>query len=185
MEKDLLKKILQNYPTSSVEEAKDLHSMREAYPYSQLLHVLAARTSKEHGFAEQQSELQLAAVYSADRAILKNLMGAAITNGGIVAPKGEVPNIPAAPIVESLMPLTSEQKTELPVSAANESDDLAEKVMKDVTALYNARHNFEMMFVDNPGADLKPTGAGDDHAQPLGIVLPFALHGEPDGLIGA
>ena len=70
MEKDLLKKILQNYPSTSVEEAKDLQSLRQAYPYSQLLHVLTARTSKEHGFVDQQTELQMAAVYSADRVIL-------------------------------------------------------------------------------------------------------------------
>ncbi|HEX6225716.1 MAG TPA: tetratricopeptide repeat protein [Chryseolinea sp.] len=164
MEKDLLKKILQNYPSSSVEEAKDLHSMRETYPYSQLLHVLAARTSKEHGFAEQLTELQLAAVYSADRAILKNMMSDAFGNGGMLAANDEAPNITAAPIVESLAQ-TKEKKTEIPLSSANESDDLAEKVIKDVTALYNARHNFEMMFVDNPGADLKPTGSGDDHAK--------------------
>ena len=43
---------------------------------------------------------------------------------------------------------------ELP-TPASESDDLAETVIKDLTALNKARHNFEMMFVDNPGADLK------------------------------
>ena len=164
MEKDLLKKILQNYPSSSVSEAKDLHSLREAYPYSQLLHVLAARSSKEHGFVDQQTELQLAAVYSADRAILKSMMGAVtegppVSNGGTVAPPSASPNNPVSPIVDNVSPLKKEKKSsspELP-APASESDDLAEKVIKDVTALYNARHNFEMMFVDNPGADLKST----------------------------
>jgi len=162
VEKDLLKKILQNYPSSSVSEAKDLHSLRQTYPYSQLLHVLAARTSKEHGFVDQQTELQLAAVYSADRAILKNMMGtvteaASASNGGTLAPPGDAPNIPGSPIVDTVSPLTVEKKSISPESPtpASESDDLAEKVIKDVTALYNARHNFEMMFVDNPGADLK------------------------------
>jgi hypothetical protein len=170
VEKDLLKKILQNYPSTSVEEAKDLHSLRETYPYSQLLHVLAARTSKEHGFAEEQMELQLAAVYSADRAILKNMMGAIIkqptTNGGTLTPGSDTPNIPVSPIVDSLNSLKKEKKTvspELPTDAANETDDLAAKVIKDVTELYNTRHNFEMMFVDNPGADLKSAGSGDEH----------------------
>ncbi len=166
MEKELLKKILQNYPSSSVSEAKDLHSLRQAYPYSQLLHVLAARTSKEHGFVDQQTELQLAAVYSADRAILKNLMGTVTeeppaSNGGTVAPPSDSPNIPVSPIVDTVNPANKEKKSsspELP-TPASESDDLAEKVIKDVTALYNARHNFEMMFVDNPGADLKSTAS--------------------------
>jgi tetratricopeptide (TPR) repeat protein len=166
VEKELLKKILQNYPSSSVSEAKDLHSLRQAYPYSQLLHVLAARTSKEHGFVDQQSELQLAAVYSADRAILKNLMGTVTeeplaSNGGTVAPPIASPNIPESPVVDTVNKLSKEENsssTELP-TAECESDDLAEKVIKDVTALHKARHNFEMMFVDNPGADLKLTAS--------------------------
>jgi hypothetical protein len=164
VEKDLLKKILQNYPSSSVSEAKDLHSLRQAYPYSQLLHVLAARTSKEHGFVDQQAELQLAAVYSADRGILKNLMGTvteepSASNRGPVAPPS--PNISLSPTVDIVNTANTEKKStspELP-TPASDSDDLAEKVIKDVTALYNARHNFEMMFVDNPGADLKSTAS--------------------------
>jgi len=165
VEKELLKKILQNYPSSSVSEAKDLHSLRQAYPYSQLLHVLAARTSKEHGFVDQQTELQLAAVYSADRAILKNMMGTVTeapsgSNGGTLAPPSETPNIQVSPIVDTISPAKKEIRSsspELPTSPS-ESDDLAETVIKDLTELNKARHNFEMMFVDNPGADLKSAG---------------------------
>jgi hypothetical protein len=167
VEKDLLKRILQNYPLSSVDEAKDLHSMREAYPYSQLLHVLAARTSKEHGFAEQQIELQLAAVYSADRAILKNLMGSIANqeadNGGSAVPGNDKLKIVADPLAGSKKNEKETVSPQAPIGSANENDGLAEKVMRDVTELYNTRHNFEMMFVDNPGAALKPTIASDDH----------------------
>ena len=76
-------------------------------------------------------------------------------------PPSDSPNIPVSPIVDTVNPLNKEKKSsspELP-TPASESDDLAEKVIKDVTALYNARHNFEMMFVDNPGADLKSTAS--------------------------
>ena len=91
MEKDLLKKVLENYPSSSVEEAQVLHSLRVAYPYSQLLHVLSARASKDHGLRDQQNELQLAAVYSADRGILKALMENRdkISSDGISEPAGK------------------------------------------------------------------------------------------------
>jgi hypothetical protein len=163
VEKDLLKKILQNYPSSSVSEANDLHSLRQAYPYSQLLHVLAARTSKEHGFVDQQTELQLAAVYSADRAILKNMMGTiteepSASNGGTITPPSETPNIPVSPVVDTISPAKIKSSSpELP-TPSSESDDLAETVIKDLTELNKARHNFEMMFVDNPGADLKSAG---------------------------
>jgi hypothetical protein len=168
VEKDLLKKILQNYPSSSVEEAKDLHSLRESYPYSQLLHVLTARTSKEHGFVDQQMELQLAAVYSADRAILKTMMGAATEQpgiGGINVDTGEPSNIPVSSNVDIVEPVNKEKNSilpDLPAKSSDESDDLAEKVIRDVTELYNTRHNFEMMFIDNPGADLKSAGSGSE-----------------------
>jgi len=172
VEKELLKKILQNYPSSSVSEAKDLHSLRQAYPYSQLLHVLAARTSKEHGFVDQQTELQLAAVYSADRAILKNMMGTVTeassgSNGGTLTPPSETPNIPVSPIVDTISPAKKEIRSsspELPTSSS-ESDDLAETVIKDLTELNKARHNFEMMFVDNPGADLKSAGPSTEQGK--------------------
>jgi tetratricopeptide (TPR) repeat protein len=163
VEKDLLKKILQNYPSSSVEDAKDLHSLRESYPYSQLLHVLTARTSKEHGFVDQQMELQLAAVYSADRAILKNMMGAVteqLGNGGSVT-VSEPTNIPVDRNVDTLNPENS-SSLDVPAKSSDESDDLAAKVIKDITELYNTRHNFEMMFVDNPGADVKLAVSGSE-----------------------
>src|SRR5688572_16691976 len=81
------------------------------------------------------------------------------SNGGTVAPPS--PNIPVSPTVDIANPVNMEKKSsspELP-TPTGDSDDLAEKVIKDVTALYNARHNFEMMFVDNPGADLKSTAS--------------------------
>ena len=74
MEKDLLQKVLQNYPLSSVKEAEELRALADAYPYSQVLHVLAARVSKDHALESQQAELQTAAVYSADRGVLKHMM---------------------------------------------------------------------------------------------------------------
>jgi hypothetical protein len=66
--------ILKHYSDSSVEEAQEVLSLKGLFPYSQLLHVLAARVSKDHGFSNQQTELQLAAVYAADRLVLKEII---------------------------------------------------------------------------------------------------------------
>jgi len=156
VEKDLLRKVLQNYPSSSAEEAQELHSLKESYPYSQLLHVLSARASKDHGFSDQQNDLQLAAIYSADRSILKNMMSGT----------GEEHNIPVKPVVDTIPAET--KRTTPSVSSSekpDEPDDLADKVIKDVKELYNTRHNFEMMFVDNPGANLKATGSAEENAK--------------------
>jgi hypothetical protein len=156
VEKDLLRKVLQSYPSCSVEEAKELHLLCEAYPYSQLLHVLSARASKVHDLSDQQNGLQLAAVYSADRSVLKWMM----------SNNGEPPEIKAdTPVNEVHSPASitqpenaiSSNKNGLSSETAEESGDLAARVIRDVTELYNTRHNFEMMFVDTPGANLPKT----------------------------
>ena len=98
MEKDLFIKVLQNYVSTTSDEAQQLHSLKEEFPYSQLLHVLSAKASQAHGLSHQQNELQLAAVYSADRSILKNIMGGQLSNGTIA------PAVAAPPVEEALQP---------------------------------------------------------------------------------
>ena len=49
-------------------------SMRNEYPYSQVLQTLSARVSKDHNFDSQHLLLQSAAVYSTDRTVLKEIM---------------------------------------------------------------------------------------------------------------
>jgi hypothetical protein len=156
VEKDLLRKVLQNYPLSSIEEAQELHSLKESYPYSQLLHVLSARASKDHGFSDQQNDLQLAAIYSADRSILKNMMSGSGTDSNIAI----TPVVDIVPAKNRNNPAVSSPET------LDESDeDLADKVIKDVQELYNTRHNFEMMFVDSPGANLKSATSAEENAK--------------------
>ena len=181
MEKDLLKKVLQNYPSSSVEEAQVLHSLSMTYPYSQLLHVLAARASKDHGLTDEKVELQLAAVYSADRGILKAMMenqnGVSFEEPPSPVAEGDSGAKPKSPPKEK-RPNLIEAKAEVP----GDPDDLAAKVIKDLTQLYNTRHNFEAMFVDNPGADLKTSTSGTEPVKSKReriIELSKALNAQP------
>jgi hypothetical protein len=152
VEKDLLQKVLQNYPSSTSQDAEQLRAMKESYPYSQVLHVLAARVSKEHAFDSQQNELQMAAVYSADRGVLKHMMSNA--SGQPMAPVNEVSfptsNIRVAQVVQDKETVRKEQENVPSEAEPLHSDDLAEQVIKDVKELYKTRHNFEKMFVDNP-----------------------------------
>ena len=79
---------------------------------------------------------------------------------------GEEHNIPVKPVVDTIPAET--KRTTPSVSSSekpDEPDDLADKVIKDVKELYNTRHNFEMMFVDNPGANLKATGSAEENAK--------------------
>ena len=139
MEKDLFIKVLQNYPDATAEEAHELHLLTEKFPYSQLLHVLSARTSQEHGLSHQQHELQIAAVYSADRSILKNIMS---SHGDSIHPAG------ATSIAQALLGETRPLLPHTTMEKVQERPDLAETVIKDLQELYESRHNFELMFRD-------------------------------------
>jgi hypothetical protein len=144
VEKNLFIKVLNHYADSSVEEAKEVLSLKESFPYSQLLHALSARLAKDHGFSTQQAELQLAAVYAADRGVLKEVM----TEETIILNY-------AAPVIAEATPIIARPAsifTPPPVStstASTPSDDLAEEVMHDLERLHQLRHNFEMMFDDS------------------------------------
>ena len=74
MDKNQFLTVVQRFSDSSVEEAEEILSLKEDFPYSQLLHALSARVSRDHGFSTQQAELQLAAVYAGDRTVLKDIM---------------------------------------------------------------------------------------------------------------
>jgi hypothetical protein len=121
---------------------------------------LAARVSKEHAFAGQQSELQTAAVYSADRGVLKHMM---TNQNGQPMPANDVSvpalNVQVTQVIET-KGVGKKKLEEVPATIAMpqdesfDEDDLAEKVIKDVQELYKTRHNFEKMFVDNPVRDL-------------------------------
>jgi hypothetical protein len=161
VEKDLFRKVLQNYPSTTSEEVQELYSLKEAYPYSQLLHVLAARVSKDHSLKEQQNELQVAAVYSADRSVLKHMMS---DQSSLPMPKNEAVTVAPSNIrfnhtVQTVSPVKIEkEKVSVPLAVPDnvpdDADGLAEKVIKDIQELYKTRHNFEMMFVDNPAPHL-------------------------------
>jgi hypothetical protein len=118
-------------------------SLKESYPYSQLLHALAARVSKDHEFINHQKELQLAAVHAADRSVLKDVM----TLDNLVATRPATTNKPEVKNVAVVSPsLVSNPVVATAVSDG--SDNVADQVMNDLEKLHQLRHNFEQMFVD-------------------------------------
>ena len=138
MEKDLVRKVVQNYPASTREEAEKIHALKKTYPFSQLLHVLSARTSKEHGLEHEQNDLQLAAVHSADRGILKTMMSADREELDAAA-REEFEAAQESPAVKRANVVTTG-------ASLQEPDDLADTVIKDVNILYKTRNDFEVMF---------------------------------------
>src|SRR5690348_12426996 len=76
MDKNSFNTVLNTFPGNSIEEVQEILVLKKRYPYSQVLHVLAARLSKDHNLNHQSEDLQLAAIYSTDRHVLKELMDA-------------------------------------------------------------------------------------------------------------
>jgi len=147
VEIDLFIEVLKHYSESSEEEALEVLSLKESFPYSQLLHALSARVSKDHGFVDHQLELQLAAVYAADRAVLKNVM----TLDALVAVR---PGQSAKRVSKSIQPAVQASAVS-PTTQPPDSGSLADQVMNDLEKLHQLKHNFEMMFVDSGSAEIK------------------------------
>ena len=121
--------LLQRYASSTRQEADQVLSLKRQYPYSQLLHSLAARVSKDHRLENSQQELQLAAVYAADRHVLKELMSKSIL-----------------PLQEGGLNLTNPPTT---LSSELIEIDYADEVIHDLEILHDLKHNFEVLYEES------------------------------------
>lgn len=122
---------MQHYADTSVEEAREIASLKAQYPYSQLLQTLSARASKDHGFQSQQSDLQLAAVYASDRGLLKEIIMA-------------TPEQPVHQVISKRVDADAQ------VTSTIDSIDVADVVMNDLERLSKLKNTFENLFMDYP-----------------------------------
>lgn len=148
---------LHHYSESSADEAEKLLSLKSEYPYSQLLHTLAARVTKDHGLTNHQEMLQAAAVHAADRSVLKDIIMAAPCQ----ASKEEQPAVAAlksgvAPSAESDTP---QPETHTTIIKSIDTVDVADEVIRDLETLNTSRHNFEMLFVEYSEVTANSTAA--------------------------
>ena len=152
MERENFIEVLRHYSDSSEEEALRVLSLKESYPYCQILHALAARVSQDHDFINHNKELQLAAVYAADRTVLKDVM----TLDNLSATRPSATGKPEVKNVVGVAAIVAKQ----PAVAAVVTDDthsLADQVLSDLEKLHQLKHNFEQMFVDSaPAAKVIP-----------------------------
>ncbi|HTE33403.1 MAG TPA: hypothetical protein VK666_23640 [Chryseolinea sp.] len=123
MEKQPFIDLLKNYSKSSEDEALSIIALKESFPFSQVLHILAARLAKDHNIAGHEQILQAAAIYAADRSILKNAMSGDPIVAGVPSrskesdvtelppPSGESTTTPVAGAV----PLEKESNTPIAV----------------------------------------------------------------------
>jgi hypothetical protein len=152
--------ILHGYLTSKEDDARQIQALKEIYPYSQVLHALSARLSKDHDLPSANEDLQQAAVHAADRAVLKEVMTRVVAWPA----SHEVTGIehPETPASISTTPAAHDGR---------HRDTLAEEVMFDLNRLSELRHNFESMFEEDAPpvlADERPaSGVADQRYETL------------------
>jgi hypothetical protein len=127
-------KVLQHFPNTSPDEAKEIMLLKANYPFSQLLHALAARVSKGLEAEDSKKVLQLAAVYSADRSVLKSLME---------SENSVTTNAVAGGATKEAVPPTS-------INPGKQAVDVASTVLEDLAKLHQLRQNFELLFTGAP-----------------------------------
>ena len=137
MEKEIFIKLLERYPESTAEEAQAVLMLKDVFPYSQVLHALSARLSKEQGFSTQTLELQLAAVYAADRGVLKEIMQADQLS---VVKSARLSSAISAAAAVMTAPVASPDDLD--------PDSLADEVMHDLEKLHELKQNFEALFIE-------------------------------------
>ncbi|MCZ8355917.1 MAG: hypothetical protein O9340_14345 [Cyclobacteriaceae bacterium] len=122
MNKTEFLELIRNFPESTKDEVHAVLNLSKLYPYSQMLHALAARLSKENQVENHQHILQLAAVYASDRHILKELM--------------------------VLQPTFRGLQHDFAEEGKNDGVDYADLVMHDLELLHQSKHNFEVLLAD-------------------------------------
>jgi tetratricopeptide (TPR) repeat protein len=139
VEKRQLVDLLQHYSGSTSQEAAEVISLVHEYPYSQVLQALSARVSKDHNLENQQNLLQLAAVYSTDRAVLKEIMSG-VYEAASVKEKSKLSDEPVTVIQK---PSTDGILKPIP-----DGIDYADEVIQDLERLNELKHNFETLAAD-------------------------------------
>ena len=130
MEKTGFIDLINHYAGTQPEEANAIRNLRNNYPYSQVIQVLAARFAKDHAWSDQQGLLQSAAVYSTDRSVLKEVMTTTYAKSVRLAKDRPAIKQEVAPNVET------------------STIDFAAEVLRDLERLQKTKSDFEHMLSD-------------------------------------
>ncbi len=76
MEKDQFLSLVKNFTSLTREEAGELISMQDDFPYSQVIHHLCSRGAQDYNLDSRENLLHKSAIYATERAVLKSIMTA-------------------------------------------------------------------------------------------------------------
>ncbi len=183
MNKDRFIFLMNNYTALTDEETMELIQTQKEFPFSQIIHSLAAKGAITNNLAIKDEKLHTAAVYTTDRSVLKAIAGA--EKAERLPPPVPMPKVKEEPQPEAKLPsaqIESEVKSEEPKvevkvqtkqatvppppvvakSAKSEvslsGDQLIDELYQDLDKLKHLKHDYEVMVegLDKPSAKSKP-----------------------------
>jgi hypothetical protein len=170
LEKERFLDLARNYTSLTEAETKDLDALQKQFPYSQVIHNLASRGAQDHQLKTSKTLLNISAVYSTDRSVLKDIITAPRTERASPPPvEQKVVETPIAvvidekpvverPVVEKVVKekpvetvvvdATPPAITE-PVILVGAADGLSgealnDEIMTDLNRLKELKHDFEV-----------------------------------------
>lgn len=144
MNKKEFNSLLKTPTAFSEKDAQGVLDLKENFPFSQMLHALSARVTKDLGFSNQQEELQLAAVYASDRAVLKSIV------------TGDLhPVITKTPIEKTGIKISKAENRNVIEPSNYFKSGVADELASDLEKLNKSRHDFEALFTDTPNTKIE------------------------------
>jgi len=145
VKKERFKEIVSNYSSTS-DEIKSLKKLADDYPFSQIIHLLLANSSKKNSTQDYKPSLTNAAFHTTDRSILKSL----IENNLVPS---EVENKTLA--VKTQEPTTLQTSNPLKPKASTKvtptnSDQLVENVLKNLEKLQKIKKEAAIWLENRP-----------------------------------
>lgn len=152
MEKERFHQLITNYTALSQEEAQVVLGLQRDFPYSQVLHGLAARAAQDNNLNDKEHHLHLCAIYSTDRAVLKSVMTAlqqprVVVQEPIQQTEPSV-KVEQVTIVEVPKPDTKSEVHVVQTPTNLSGDELYNEVMHDIEILRDRKAKFEQLVSD-------------------------------------
>ncbi len=137
MEKERFLDLARNYTSLTEAETEDLDALQKQFPYSQVIHNLASRGAQDHKLETSKTLLNISAVYSTDRTVLKNIITAPRTERSETGVE-VVAEIVTDVFIEKPFPFVRHDADGLTGEALND------EIMQDLNRLRELKHDFEV-----------------------------------------
>ena len=149
--------LAKNFTSLEGSEHEDIEALAKDYPYSQLLHMILARSAKDLGSTDQQERLHRAAIYSTDRVVVKYVITtpktARIVETVTEVAQEQTVELPVTPPAKVEAPVVKEKKTEAVVPEQElqkvnplEGDALRDDIVVQLNRLQQLKHDFETSY---------------------------------------